>query len=119
MAVYLLHIEPPYYHARHYLGYADDYRLSERIAAHKTGHGSHLTKAVVAAGHKLTVVKVWLGGSRSLERELKNRKNVPRTLCPVCRGECDPTYEVEALVPGHLSWDDWDEIWNEHLLVAG
>lgn len=119
MAVYLLHIYPPYHHARHYIGYADDYRLHDRIAAHKAGKGSHLTRAVVAAGHRLTVVKVWMGGTRDFERLLKNRKNAPRTLCPVCRGDCPPDFEVEALVPGYMSWDAWDDLWTQHFEGVG
>jgi hypothetical protein len=32
------------------------------------------------------LVRVWTG-DRRLERRLKRRKNTPRQLCPVCRGE--------------------------------
>ncbi len=114
MAIYRLPIDPPYCHARHYLGYTDDDRLADRIAAPKAGQGARLTQAVVVAGYTLTVVKVWRGGSRSLQPTLKQRKNVPRALCPVCSGACAPDYEVASLVPGCVIWDEWDAIWNAH-----
>lgn len=66
---------------RHYLGYADD--LDRRIAEHKAGAGSHLTRAAVKAGIELRVAQVWPGADRSFERALKNQKNAKR-FCPLC-----------------------------------
>jgi predicted GIY-YIG superfamily endonuclease len=79
--VYLLHISPPYKHARHYLGYADD--IGARVAAHRAGHGARLTQVAVDAGCILVLARMWPDTNRTFERTLKNRKHAPR-LCPVC-----------------------------------
>ena len=34
MSVYLLHIEPPYKHARHYIGWSKDFYPDDRINHH-------------------------------------------------------------------------------------
>lgn len=78
--VYLICFARPYHHARHYLGTTKD--LKSRLATHLAGRGSPLVRAVVRAGIGCTVVRTWKGG-RTLERRLKNGKNVPR-LCPRC-----------------------------------
>jgi predicted GIY-YIG superfamily endonuclease len=79
--IYLLHFDPPFHHAKHYLGFAVN-SVDKRVERHRQGNGAALTKAAVAAGVKLMLVKTW-EGDRALERQLKNRKNTPR-LCPVC-----------------------------------
>jgi predicted GIY-YIG superfamily endonuclease len=78
--VYLLHFDPPYKHARHYVGWTKN--LPARIKKHFAGHGSRLMQVVVAAGIKASVARTWCGG-RTLERQIKNMKNTPQ-LCPVC-----------------------------------
>jgi predicted GIY-YIG superfamily endonuclease len=79
--VYLLHFQTPLHHAKHYLGFAKS-SVEQRVKQHQQGTGAALTKAAVAAGIELELVRVW-EGNRSLERQLKNRKNAPR-LCPKC-----------------------------------
>ena len=56
--------------------------LVRRVRQHTRGEGAKLTAAVVRAGGELHVAAVWLG-LRSLEHELKNRKNAP-CFCPIC-----------------------------------
>lgn len=80
--VYLLHIKPPYKHARHYLGSTPDTRLAQRLSEHRSGKGARLTQVVTEAGHELILARTWEGG-REKERELKRWKNSPR-LCPIC-----------------------------------
>ncbi len=83
--VYLLHFITPYKHAKHYyLGCADD--LSHRLDEHRCGTGARLTQVVKEAGISWVVARTWRGGRR-LEKRLKSRKNAPRELCPICRGE--------------------------------
>lgn len=89
--VYLLHFEPPYKHAKHYMGWTTDVEV--RVERHRNGGGSPLVKAALAAGCVVTVVRTWPNVTRAFERELKNRKGAPR-LCPTCRGE-----EVSATDP--------------------
>lgn len=81
--LYLLHFEPPYKHARHYLGWTQN--PESRFDRHLAGRGSPLVKAALAAGSIVTVARTW-SGDRNEERRIKNGKNVPR-LCPTCQGE--------------------------------
>jgi predicted GIY-YIG superfamily endonuclease len=79
--VYLLHFDPRYKHAGHYIGFSSD--PYARLIDHLGGRGARLLQVVVDAGVKVSLVKIWRG-SRALERRLKNRKEAPR-LCPICR----------------------------------
>ena len=82
--VYLAHFSKALHHARHYLGFATD--LAQRMAQHRAGNGARLMEVVKQAGIDWKLVRVWQG-DRGLERQLKRRKNTPRQLCLVCRGE--------------------------------
>ncbi len=89
--VYLLHFYNPdtgdsakLAHAGHYCGMSED--VQQRLSEHGTKHGAKLTYAARQSGLAWVVVRVWKGG-RNLERRLKARKNAPRELCPICRGE--------------------------------
>lgn len=79
--VYEIHISPPYKHAGHYIGWTK--HLSQRFAHHCAGNGSKLTHAAVQAGCALTLVRVWRGGDRILERKFHRYKN-GKILCPIC-----------------------------------
>lgn len=79
--IYLIHFDPPYKHARHYLGTSP--HVNERMTEHANGQGSPLVRAAVAAGVQLRLARVWKRGGRALERRLKKGHNVPR-LCPIC-----------------------------------
>lgn len=87
-AVYILHFSEPLHHARHYCGFARD--LQERIHQHRAGKGAKLTRAVVAAGITLEVVRIWYLDdyyeARDLEREIKRDNHGPR-YCPICSGK--------------------------------
>lgn len=82
--IYLIHFDPAYKHAKHYLGYADD--IEPRIYAHLLGRGARLTQVARDAGITLILVRIWEGGDRTMERKFKNRSHVPM-LCPICKGE--------------------------------
>jgi predicted GIY-YIG superfamily endonuclease len=82
MAVYLLHFSQKLHHAQHYLGYAEN--IEERIARHQAGNGARLVEAFTQAGIGFVLARTWSGG-RDLERHLKNQKNSPARLCPICR----------------------------------
>ena len=56
------------------------------MAQHRAGNGARLMEVIKDAGIEWKLVRVW-PGDRGLERRLKRRKNTPRRLCPVCRGE--------------------------------
>lgn len=86
--LYLIHLEPRYLHAGHYLGYADliDRRVREHLAC--GSKSSPLLRAAISAGCTLTVARVWPGGSRVLERLLKRSGGLSRH-CPTCRAAGD------------------------------
>ena len=82
MAVYILHFDPPYQHARHYIGFTTR-PVQERVAEHLAGRGSPLVTAALAAGHRVSVSLKWSAGNRAWERYLKRKKSTP-DWCPVC-----------------------------------
>jgi predicted GIY-YIG superfamily endonuclease len=82
--VYLAHFSTKLHHCHHYVGFATD--LGQRLAQHRAGTGARLMEVVKQLGIEWKLVRVW-PGDRRLERLLKRRKNTPRRLCPVCRGE--------------------------------
>lgn len=83
MTVYVLHIDPPHRHARHYVGYTPDPDPARRIDEHLNGMGSPLIKAALAAGCTVAVAYVFDGAERDFEHNLKKRKDV-RQWCPLC-----------------------------------
>lgn len=82
--VYLIHLDKPYHHARHYLGWTTD--LPARIENHATGTGSPLLRAANQAGITWAVVRTWDHVDRHFERRLKNWKSSDE-LCPICTAQ--------------------------------
>ncbi|MGH9841982.1 MAG: endonuclease [Blastocatellia bacterium] len=80
--VYLIHLDQPYRHAKHYTGWTHD--LDARLADHAAGHGARLLQVARDAGITWQLARTW-SGSRKLERAIKRRKHTPR-LCPICAG---------------------------------
>jgi predicted GIY-YIG superfamily endonuclease len=105
--VYLIHLDKPYKHARHHLGWTTD--LNSRLDAHREGRGARLMEVVKAAGITWQLARTW-PGSRDRERAIKNRHEAPR-LCPDCSpvprpvsagrsaGQADPGRKAAALRP--------------------
>ena len=84
--VYLVHLDEPFGHARHYLGYASPGNLHSRLAHHAAGSGANLLRHVAKAGIGWQLARTW-PGSRSRERQLKARGH--SRCCPVCRPELE------------------------------
>ena len=80
---YLLHFEPAYVHARHYLGWTNR-DVAQRVSEHVRGLGSPLVKAAVQSGSNVRLVRTWQNVDRYYERALKNQHNGPR-YCPLCK----------------------------------
>jgi len=84
--VYLLHLHQPHFHAQHYLGFAKD--VDKRLMHHWECKGcmfcSKYMRALRELGYTWELARVWVNGTRTLERELKNRHN-GRMLCPICK----------------------------------
>lgn len=78
--VYLLHLDEPFGHAKHYTGWASD--LYGRLAHHGTTSGANLLLHVAKAGGTWTLARTW-NGDRYLERRLKAHGATRR--CPICR----------------------------------
>ena len=81
--IYLLHLETPYKHARHYLGFST--HLKARLEHHRNGTGARFMQVVTEAGIPWCVARKWQG-TRYDERRLKNRHNSAQ-LCPICLKE--------------------------------
>jgi hypothetical protein len=80
--VYVLHFEPAYKHARHYVGWTEG-DVTERIAVHLQGRGSPLIRAAVSAGVDVQLAATY-EGTRYLERRLKSWHHTGR-FCAICR----------------------------------
>lgn len=84
--VYLLHFDQRIcdsHPCQHYIGYSRN--INRRLDAHMDGQGARLVRVACERGITWRLARVWLG-DRSLERQLKNRKNAPQ-LCPICQAE--------------------------------
>jgi len=79
--VYVLHFDPPFRHARHYIGIAHDGNVLRRLHEHLRGRGSGLVLAAYVSGCRVTVT-VDMPGDLGLERRLHNRHGT--RVCPVC-----------------------------------
>lgn len=82
-SVYLLHFEPAYKHAQHYIGYTGRDDLFARLEEHRDGRGAKLCRIASQAGCTLQLARVWHGAERKNERQLKGRSLRP--LCPICQ----------------------------------
>lgn len=93
--IYLLHFDPPYKHARHYLGWTEGDDPWPRIIRHLQGQGSPLVRAAVESGSLVTLARTWSDSDRYKERRIKNGGGL-RRVCPVCRDES--TLDADAPV---------------------
>ncbi len=86
--VYLIHLDAPIAHARHYIGWAK--WLQARIRHHRNGTGAKFLAEAVRREINFDVVRTWENTEENtdgnFERKLKNRKKA-RMLCPICRQE--------------------------------
>lgn len=70
-AAYLVHLHAPFGHAQHYLGWSAD--PAYRLRHHAAGSGSNLLRHVRLAGISWSLVRVWPGATRTVERGLHDR----------------------------------------------
>jgi predicted GIY-YIG superfamily endonuclease len=98
--IYLIHLDTPYKHARHDLGWTTN--LDARLHAHREGQGARLMEVITAAGITWRLARTWPGG-RDRERAIKNRHEAPR-LCPECSVPPRPVRTGRAgppVIPAH------------------
>jgi len=85
--IYILHLDTPLHHARHYVGFSTNAgTLSTRIDHHRAGTANcHFTRALKECGITFTLARVFRGKKydRNMERQLKRTHNAPR-YCPIC-----------------------------------
>lgn len=75
--LYILKFDPPFHHAKYYVGWCYPNGLYRRLQAHRTGKGAHITRAAVQQGHRLELI--WdHPGTRDDERRIKNQKSTPK-----------------------------------------
>lgn len=84
--VYLIHFDKPLCHAKHYIGFSEEYPLKKggRIDKHRKGQGAKILRALVDKGIGFRVVQIWHHQPRGFERKLKNQKNASR-ICSDCK----------------------------------
>lgn len=86
--LYLLHFDPPYKHARHYLGYAVGLGRGRKYASDQADGlaiGAHeLVMAAQWGGCEITVADVLYGEGRDTQRRMRRNGSLSR-FCPVCR----------------------------------
>lgn len=80
--VYEYHLDPPYKHARHYIGSTKNYE--QRAAEHGAGLGANLLKVQLESGGTWHLVRTWKGG-KAKERALKTCSGTQ--YCPECTPE--------------------------------
>lgn len=87
MTVYVLHLDPPYKHAGHYIGYTPDATADRRVGEHLVAgpKASPLIVAAIRAGSVVRLAHVVEGDTagRDFERWLKARADT-RKWCPCC-----------------------------------
>lgn len=84
MTVYLLHIDPPLRHSKHYVGYCRSTKeLFERLGRHRNGTGGVLPREAVKKGSKLSLSIVWPEASKEFEKYVKQHGGATR-YCPMC-----------------------------------
>lgn len=90
--IYILHLDTPLHHARHYVGFSTNKRtLAQRIKHHRKGTaGCRFTEALREKGIGFTLARV-MEGDRTLERKLKQTHAAPR-YCPLCNPKA-PEYK--------------------------
>ena len=87
MSLYLLHIEPRYKHAGHYLGFTPDLRVERRAREHMDGvqhKASPLVLAALKAGCTVVISRRWEGPQFDKAERAKKHRGHTR-LCPLCR----------------------------------
>ena len=88
--VYILHLDTPLAHARHYVGFSTNKRtLRERLIHHAKGTANcRFTQVLHDLGITFTLARVFRGKKydRNFERKLKNTHDTAR-YCPICSGQ--------------------------------
>ena len=80
--VYILHLNRPHHHAKHYVGFTMN-TVEGRLNHHRRGIGSKFLKAVMGTGNNFELVRIFENADRHFERWVKDQKQT-EGFCPVC-----------------------------------
>lgn len=83
--VYLICLERPLAHAKHYIGYVE-HDIDARFARHKSGQGAKMLRACNQKGINYKITRTWSDVDRNFERKLKNNSHSKKH-CPCCNGK--------------------------------
>ena len=81
-SIYLICLDEPYKHVKHYIGFSTN-GVTNRLNAHRKGHGSKLLRHVNNHHISYRITRVWSNVTRHDERKLKKQRNAKR-FCPRC-----------------------------------
>lgn len=99
MTVYVLHLNTPLKHAKHYVGFVvNGHTLKARIEHHRNGTANcRFTQVLHNLGITFVLARVFRGKKfdRSFERKLKKTHKVTY-YCPICAGVERPYHPKEA-----------------------
>jgi hypothetical protein len=87
MSLYLLHIEPRYKHAGHYLGFCESDNVDRRVNQHLAAgsKASPLVLAALMSGCTVTLARKWEGPQYDRKAERAKKARGHARLCPLCR----------------------------------
>lgn len=107
--VYLLHLNTPLAHAKHYTGWSTNKKtLAQRLAHHERGTANcNFTDALHEKGIGFTLAATIPGVDRNFERRLKETHNVTR-YCPICNPKAQKKYKPKCLHPNKIG-DNYGE----------
>lgn len=112
VTLYLLHITPPYKHAKHYLGVTRRDGIVPRWLEHMNKEGANLTRYARNAGSQLILTRIWLRAEFKQEKKLKGRSLKP--LCPVCKR----LQKISRLKPVNSTFDPQNRPQNRKIAIA-
>lgn len=78
---YLIHLDQPLGHARHYLGWAKN--LKRRLDHHAAGTGARMLAVCIERGITWQLARTWPDTTRAREAQLKKQGGRAR-MCPLC-----------------------------------
>ena len=86
--IYVLHFDPPYRHAGHYVGWTKDADVTRRVREHLEQTGRRPSRLVAAAIGAGCVIRLAASFEGSIEDEQRIKKgHGAKRICPICKGE--------------------------------
>ena len=104
--VYILHLERPFGHARHYIGYTKSWmHFLNRMEEHYMGRRSIFMSHVRDAGIGFSISRVYYDATRDFERYLKNM-NSTGLYCGCGKGHNGDFDSTRLFVKGEVGYNN-------------